>query len=238
MKKHLKNIALIAMVASLLFLYGFANLRNQYQPIKDVQVDFKEVTDYYIHENDVYKLLIQSKDSVNILAKENVNLKVLETNLELNDMIRNAQVYMTVDGLLTAEIQQRKPILRFFDKQFQYLDEAGEIMPLSPHYSARVPVAFGFTTSDAPELFPLAQAIEKDAFLKQQIISLTKSKQGELELVLRDTDFSVIFGDLKDVERKLSNLKVFFAKAKEDQKLAEYKKINLQFGNQVVCTKQ
>ncbi|GGE39737.1 cell division protein FtsQ/DivIB [Psychroflexus planctonicus] len=238
MKWNWNNIAFVGIVASLIFLYGFANQRNQKKEIKSVDIEFAEVSEFYIQDEDVYKLLIQSKDSINNLTKESLDLKVLESYLEANEMIKNAQVYLTVDGLLGAEIEQRKPILRFLDGSFHYLDDEGLIMPMSTNYSARVPIAFGFTSEDAMELFQLANAIYNDAFLQQQITSIHKNSNGEIYFELRDTDFKVDFGDLQDIDLKLANFKAFFAKAKKDGRLTDYMKVDLQFGKQVVCTRK
>jgi cell division protein FtsQ len=162
----------------------------------------------------------------------------MENYLESNEMIKTAEVYLTIDGLLSAEIEQRKPILRFFDGGFHYLDDEGLIMPLSAHHSARVPVAFGFSSDEALELFPLAEAIYEDSFLQQQIIEIHKNSKGKLYFELRDTDFKVNFGNLQEIDLKLANFKVFYTKAKKDGKLIDYKKVDLQFGNQVVCTQK
>lgn len=238
MKWNWNNIAFICLVASLIFLYGFANQRNLKKEIKSVGIEFYEVSEFYIQDEDVYKLLIQSKDSVNNLTKESLDLKVLENYLEANEMIKNAQVYLTVDGILGAEIEQRKPILRFLDGGFHYVDDEGLVMPMSNHYSARVPIAFGFTSEEAIQLFPLAEAIYTDAFLQQQITSIHKNSNGEIYFELRDTDFKVDFGDLQHIDLKLANFKAFFAKAKKDGRLTDYMKVDLQFGKQVVCTKK
>jgi cell division protein FtsQ len=44
-------------------------------------------------------------------------------------------------------------------------------------------------------------------------------------------------GQIKQLEKKISNLKAFYIKATKDKVLDKYSKVNLQFGNQVVCTK-
>ena len=211
MKLNWNNILFTALCGSLVFLYGFANHRNETRKLKSVQIEFAEVAEFFIEENDVYKLLIQSNEAFENLTKESVDLKVLEANLENNEMIKDAQVFLSIDGVLGAEIEQRKPILRFLDGGFQYLDEDGLIMPLSNHYSARVPVAFGFNSQEALGLFPLARAIHKDVFLKQQITALHQTEIGEVYMEVRDANFKVDFGDLNNIDLNLANFKAFFA---------------------------
>jgi len=42
----------------------------------------------------------------------------------------------------------------------------------------------------------------------------------------------------ENLDKKISNLKAFYQKAKKDKTLYKYSKVNLQFENQVVCTKK
>ena len=60
----------------------------------------------------------------------------------------------------------------------------------------------------------------------------------EISLKLRLLDFEVLVGTLDNLEIKLQNLKAFYQKAKKDTMLDVYKSVNLQFDNQVVCTKK
>ena len=48
----------------------------------------------------------------------------------------------------------------------------------------------------------------------------------------------MLFGVRENLETKLKNLKAFYQKAKKDMMLDVYKSVNLQFDNQVVCTKK
>ena len=60
----------------------------------------------------------------------------------------------------------------------------------------------------------------------------------EISLKLRLLDFEVSVGNIDNLEVKLKNLKAFYQKAKKDNMLDIYKSVNLQFDNQVVCTKK
>jgi len=55
---------------------------------------------------------------------------------------------------------------------------------------------------------------------------------------MRLLDFEVLVGNIDNLEVKLKNLKAFYQKAKKDNMLDIYKSVNLQFDNQVVCTKK
>ena len=53
----------------------------------------------------------------------------------------------------------------------------------------------------------------------------------------RKYNFKIDFGQLINVEQKFKNYKAFFQKVVLDSSIAEYKKIDLRFAEQVVCTK-
>ena len=57
-------------------------------------------------------------------------------------------------------------------------------------------------------------------------------------LKTRSLDFEIFLGSLDHLNKKINNLKAFYQKAMKDQTLTNYKKVNLQFENQVVCTKK
>ena len=44
-------------------------------------------------------------------------------------------------------------------------------------------------------------------------------------------------GNVKNLDKKINNLKAFYQKNLKEKTLENYSKVNLQFDNQVVCTK-
>ena len=48
---------------------------------------------------------------------------------------------------------------------------------------------------------------------------------------------SVKIGSFDAIEKKINNYKVFYAKMKDSSLIEEYYKVNLQFINQVICSK-
>jgi cell division protein FtsQ len=232
---YIKPLLLIVVVA---FLYGFAEKRHKSRGISEVSVKFTDTENLYVTEEVVNKLLIQNNSSVSSIDKETLDLNRVESLLNNHDMIENAEVYLTLDGKLAAEVSQRKPIGRVMGNSSFYLDKNGEIMPLSPFYSARVPVMFGFDGSNVVEAHPVLEHIRRDRFLTHHITGVRRLRGGKLLLELRDMDFALYFGDSSNVALKFNNFKAFYKKAKKENKLNTYKKVNLQFGDQVVCTKK
>ncbi|MFV9482999.1 cell division protein FtsQ/DivIB [Christiangramia sp. ASW11-125] len=238
MKRSLKFIQPLILILLVGGLYGFAEHRHKNRKLTDIKVSFTETENLYVTEEVVNKLLIQSNDSVSSIDKETLDLNRVEAMLNDHDMIENAEVFLTLDGKLKATVSQRKPIGRVAGNSSFYLDRNGEIMPLSEYYSARVPLMFGFDGSTVAEVYGIVSYIQNDDFLRKHVTGITRLNAEAYALELREDDFQIYFGDTTEIDLKFNNFKAFYKKATKDKKLNTYKKVNLQFGDQVVCTKK
>ena len=172
------------------------------------------------------------------MPKETLDLNGLESTLNKNPIIEFAEVYVNVEGKLTAKVKQKTPIARVLGNNSYYIDSNGGVMPLSKNYTERVPFVTGFVKkSNLDIVYKVADYVLKDEFLKQNVIEIHQNKNNSIDLKLRQTKFVVHLGQIKQLEKKISNLKAFYIKATKDKVLDKYSKVNLQFGNQVVCTK-
>jgi len=193
----------------------------------------------YITQETVNKLLIQNKESITSVPKEILDLNGLESVLNSNSMIKSAEVYVTVNGEVKAEVEQRKPIARVNTNVSYYIDDQGLYMPLSSNHSARVPLVTGFVDKNQLEnVFIIADKIHNDAFLKKHIVEIHQNEDKSINLKTRVLDFEIALGKLEHLDKKINNLKAFYQKAKKDNALINYSKVNLKFENQVVCTKK
>ena len=236
--KRLGYIKTALLLAVTIFLFAFAKNRNAGRSISAPQVHFTNSENLYITEDAVNKLLIQTGLQGKAVAEEILDLKEVEAVLNADAMIENAEVYLNIDGKLGAKITQRKPIARVFDGSSYYLDRQGLPMPLSPYHSARVPILTGVSQSQLQEVFPVVTYLGKDPFWVRHLTAIHRQGNGTLELSLRGMDFVVHLGKAEDLERKLNNFKAFYQKAIQDEKLHTFEKVDLRFGNQVVCTKK
>lgn len=224
------------------FLYGFASHRNSKKEIEDINVVFENGDNLFVSYETVNKLLIQNLKSNENQSKENINLNNLEQFVQNNDMIENAEIFLTLNGGLGALITQRTPVLRVANSTGSYYyDKQGKEMPLSNNYSARVPITSSkITTQNCSDIICLANKIKNDEFLRKQIIGINQIENkstNQFELETRLGNQTIIFGELKRVDEKIKKLKVFYQKSISDNTLDKYKTINLKFKNQMVCAK-
>ncbi len=239
MKKYVSFLKGLLLIAFVVFLYGFSSLRNKVKKIDNIDIEFENGDNLFITYEMVNKLLIQNYNGLINQPKENIFLKELEETLLSNKMIENAEVFLSVNGELGAVIKQKTPIARVNQSgQSYYIDSKGNKMPLSSHYSARVPIVEGVYVGDiSEEIFVLAKLIYEDEFLKKQIVGITQTPKKEFLLETRVGNQTIELGDLQQIDKKIKKLKVFYHKVLNDKTLDKYKKINLMYNNQVVCTK-
>lgn len=239
MKKLLPYIKGLLLVAFVVFLYGFSASRNKAKNIKEIEVNFTNGDNLFITYETVNKLLIQNHGELKSQPKETIFLNKLEHTLSSNEMVENAEVFLSGNGTLGVTITQKTPIARITDSdQIYYLDRLGGKMPLSSNYSARVPIVKGIQNGKiSNEIFRLAKYVYEDKFLRKQIVGIEQASDGSYFLRTRVGDQIVELGTLNKLEFKAKKLKSFYQKTINDRTLEKYKKINLKYSNQVVCTK-
>ncbi|WP_242091821.1 cell division protein FtsQ/DivIB [Aestuariivivens sediminicola] len=172
------------------------------------------------------------------MIKETLDLNQLERALNSNPMIKSAEVYVSVNGTLNVDVEQKTPIARVTTNASYYIDDEGVFMPLSNNYSARVPLITGFVEkNNLNTIYKVAKKVNEDEFLKKNVIEIYQNYRMEIFFRLRRCDFLVKLGTEKSLDKKINNLKVFYKKKLKEHTLNSYSQINLQFDNQVVCTK-
>ena len=233
------NMRLVMMIIAVISLFSFTSYRNSMRKIKKTEVIFVGENSFFVKPEMVNKLLIENNNDLKTIHKVDLDLEELERSLSKQEMIQEADVFVSVDGVLKAVVKQKTPVGRVFNEEGSfYIDYSGNKMPLSENHTARVPLLSGKITEVKKEkLSEVLRMIDEDEFLKKNIIGVQVLPNGSLILANRNYDFKIDFGRTINIERKFKNYKAFFQKAALDSTLNKYKRINLKFTKQVVCIK-
>ena len=204
MKKfNWKIIRLGLMLGIVIFLYGFSTVKNHNRIIKAKNIEFVNEDTPFISHAMVNKLLIQNHlDGQNII-KDKVDLKMLEHAIEGHQMVKKADVFMTIDGVLKVKIEQKKPMARVVvnDSISYYIDENGAFMPLSENFTARVPIISGeIHHKNKKQCIALLAFIHQHEFLSQHVIGLEITGQQEAVLKVRNYRHEVFLGKMTDIQ--------------------------------------
>ena len=233
------NWGKILLVLSLIFSIGVlyaSNLKNNSRIINKIHVKIIPNSSYFISadsiRNTINKYILTSKDSI--------SLSKIEQEIDKNTYVEKSQVYMMIGQELNIDIKQKEPIARVItsDSIF-YLDKNSNFMSLSKLKSSNVPLIFGFSEySDLKYLTEISLMIKNDEFLNKNISQIFIKDDQKIDLKMRGNNTIIEFGNNNRLKNKIQNLKAFYNRAISKNEIDKYKKINLQFENQVVVVKK
>ena len=233
------NWSKILLVFVFLFSIGIlyaSNYFNNNRLIEDIDVVIQPNSSFYIStdsvKNSIKKYIYTSKDSISITK--------IEDELDKNTFVEKSQVYTAVGHKLFVNIKQKEPVARVItNDSIFYLDKNSNFMSLSKLHSADVPIIFGFNQfSDLDYLTKISLMIRDDKFLNQNITQIIINDNQEINLKLSGLNTFIELGHNNKLEKKIQNLKAFYNRAIRKNDMEKYKKVNLQFENQVVAVKK
>ena len=261
MRKVRNILIFVSIVAYLTVTLSFVANKHSELVCKAVEVRIIDsAKNGFIQPADIHKLL-QNKN-IKLIGKnfENINLKALEAELSTFTPVENAEIFKTATGKVVIEIQQRNPIVRFFDYlgRSYYIDDKGYLMRISGKYTSHVPVANGLISappevkktlnvmslqkpdkrSILAELYQLAQYIEDHEFWKAQVQQIYVNNNYDFELIPRVGSHVIVFGDISNCEEKFQNLESLYINGLNAVGWNKYETINLKYKGQVICTKR
>ncbi|KPM32356.1 Putative cell division protein [Croceitalea dokdonensis DOKDO 023] len=238
MKINWNLFKVLSLLLAIVGLYGFADHRSKTKNVENISVQFLGENNLFLTEEAVNKMLIQKFGSLKNTPKEQVVLDTIEMTIANSPMVKNAQVYLSVEGELISKIVQRKPIGRIEGISKFYLDDMGKRMPLSKYHSARVPIITGKITGKSLEdAYVILNFVMGDDFLRKNVIGIHIEDEDKYQLKFRLENFVVNLGGIENLEGKFKNFMAFYVKATKDDTLNDYVAVSLEFENQVVCTK-
>ncbi len=238
MKNIKYNIGIVFALGILMLLFMFSKKRNHQREVIQDKVEFIGDQRLFLSEDFVNKLLIQKVKNDSIPTKETLVLNEKEHLIENEVYVDNAEVYMSVNGHVSAQVKQRVPVARIYGSQPKYIDVSGKLLPLSKNNSVRVPLVYYFSPKHKTNLLMLLEKIKEDYFLEKLVVGINCLPNNNYGLRMRNHDFLVHVGNVSQLDLKFKNLKAFYAKAQKDNLFDTYAHVNLSVVNQVICTKK
>lgn len=206
-------------------------------------VNIGDSTDYkFVNKLDILKHINSENINPNGLSYKNIHLQTMEKKIENIPFVKGAQCYKSPGGYLCVDITQRKPILRIkTPTQDLYLDSEGALMHTSPSFTAYVPVLLSEKTLNKSylktDIYEFASYVYNDKFLKALVEQLYIDANGKLEMVPRIGSQIVVLGSTEGYKKKMIRLKRLYESGFSKVGWNKYKKIDLTYDNQAVCTR-
>lgn len=262
--KKLKHILVWGLIiAYIAVAMSFVKEKRNKILCHDIKVDILDsLHNGFITITDIEDFLHETDMNVIGMPVGLINTRDLERKLKLYASVKKSEVYVTLEGDIRVEIDQRNPIVRVINKRGQsyYIDQEGTVMPLSSKYSSHVLIANGnivehfevnrtreiYCNADENwnknrlvcDLYDLSKFIYEDDFWRSQIEQIYVNDESEFELIPRIGAHIIYLGSIENYKTKFRNLRAFYLQGLNKVGWNDYNKINLKFDNQVICTKR
>lgn len=245
------GFAWLISLAGVVVLLSFINIKKQTVKCTDVKILIPGA-DNFIEREEIDQILREDQGVLLGRNIENINIHKIEKKLQSNPYIAFAKVYVEMDGVLHIEVKQRQPVVRILNSSGQdfYIDNDGLKMPISSNFTANVLVATGnitevfgsrvdtLHTKLAHDIYKTALFIKRDTLWDSQIEQLVVDQKNDIELIPRVGDQRIILGNADSLEKKMTNLLLFYKKAMPQVGWDAYRTINIKYTNQIVCEKR
>jgi cell division protein FtsQ len=235
------NIALWLLgISALVFLLAFEYAAERDVVFRALQIDVEQPAgQLFINREDIAQHLDAVDDSLYYRSISAINSSLLEESLENHPFIASAEVFSTLDGLVSVRVKQKEATARVITaSRHHYLDAEGHPFPTTRSYSARVPVFTGNTDStNIYQASILLQKIDQEPYFDGWLAEIHIVSNGNFELIPLAGKHRVIFGDTTNSTEKLRKLKAFYRTVVNANNLNDWKTLNLAYSNQLVSTK-
>ncbi|OEJ99508.1 cell division protein FtsQ/DivIB [Roseivirga misakiensis] len=232
-------------------MISFVEKRELGYRIEDIDVEIENAFEnFFIDEADVMSLIMENEgDSILGDQYGRVSLRAIESRIESHSFVKDAEVFRDLKGHLVVKARQNKPVARLISNRGEsaYLGEDGDVLPVSPKYTARVPVITGKYVSDMLELsnvnereddaniFAMVNFINEDKFWAKQVGQIIINASDDIVMYPQVGNQMLEFGDANNIERKFKNLKIFFKEIMPTKGWNTYKRVNVAFKDQIIC---
>lgn len=262
MKHLLKYLpfAALLIIALAAIVYGQKQRQNDVCKRISITINSDSAGNQLLVEEDIMLILNLLHDTVGKRIQD-FNLLRIEQQISENPFVYTTQAYFNVFNVLNINVVQREPFVRIMSETGDYyIDTAGYILPLSPHFTPRVLVASGeiaqgyrknFSIIEQPDndsvaaehsilldIFQLSRTIANDLLLQASIEQIYVHKGNEFLLISKVGPPKIEFGTIENYQQKLQNVTAFYKSEKAQENWNNYQSINVKYKNQVVAIKK
>ena len=257
MRKVLNILLLVVTLSGFLVLCGYYVYQHFTAPLGDLNLSIERNGEKgFIDDIDTRQVIMNVCDTVNNDQIYMIPLDSLRNALASNPWTTEVEASINLKGVLDVSLVECEPVMRIYNISGRsvYLDADGNIYPENKNYTPHLLIASGYAkfpveklgnvndslyvNTDLPKLYEVMTSVLADDYAKNCVKQIYLDGKKNYIFSLNNTDIFVIFGDANNIGEKLFKMKHFFKKMLGNPELDNYKSINLNYKNQVVCTKK
>ncbi len=258
MRKVLK-ILLFIPVVYLIVLPVYIAVSSNSKPCGGIEIVIKDSSDYHFVTKRQLLNIVNS-GSARILGrpvKEVLTGEIEGRIYELRE-VKEAEVYITIDGIMHVFVDQRDPVMRVIPAEGgdYFIDKEGIVIRKRNLYTPRLHIVGGnvnisqamlngvsildtsIKKSVLKDIYYLVDVINADDFWSAQIDQIFVDNNNEIDLIPRVGNQLIHLGSIDNLDGKLRNLEAFYDDVLPEVGWNKYSVINLEFKDQIVCKKR
>ena len=258
MRKVLKILLIIPVLYLILipvFLVSSANSRR----CKGISIDIKDSSDYhFVTKRQLLNLVYGSTGKITGKPVKDVSVSEIESKINGLRELKEAEVYMTIDGTIHVYANQRNPVMRVMPNgggDF-FIDHDGVVVRKRNLYTPRLHIVEGnvnissamlngvsvldtsIKNSILKDIYYLVEYINDNSFWSAQIDQIYVDNNDQIDLIPRVGNHVIHLGTTENLEGKLRNLATLYDKVLPEVGWNKYSVINLEYKDQIVCKKR
>ena len=209
----------------------------------------------FVGRSDVEKWLEEEYRAYAGMPLDSVDLGRIEQIVAAHSAVREAEAWLTDDGILHVQLSQRQPVVRFEDGQHAcYADAGGFLFPIPEKGGADVPVVdgnlpiklskgFKGLPEDPAQLQWLMQVIGlteamKGTVWEKDIARMSVDAKQDLVLYPREGRERFLFGPPVRVQEKFALMEAYYQSVAPSKEAGYYGVVDLRYKGQLVCRKK
>jgi cell division protein FtsQ len=256
--KIIVKILFFIPVLYLIIMPAFFSKSAGTYPCRRVSIDIADSSDYhFITKRNLLSLVNGTSKIVGRPVAE-VPVEEIERKIKGLNELKEAEIYMGVDGTMHVYADQRDPVMRVVPSGGgdYFIDNEGVIVRKRNLYNPRLHVVTGNITITQKmlsgvsvldtsikntilrDIFHLVNYIRTDSFWSAQIDQIHVDGDDEIDLIPRAGSHIIHIGTVENLDGKLRNLEAFYEKVLPEVGWNKYSVINLEYRDQIVCRKK
>lgn len=245
MKKRTGYIAFFAVAAAFV---AFAVLMERApSPAPRVRIDVRESSGLGFVDYDQVKSYVEKNLARTAPDSVSGRLLPIERRLAADPYVERALVYRQPSGDIKVELWEEQPSFRILtDSGNYYVSRRDAVIPVKAGVGVDVPLVYGQADhASFPQVREMIRRLEEDKFFSRQAVGIEVSRRikggkpvYDYAVDTRAGGLRVVFGPAEELDVKFANFAVIYAYLYSAGRTDDYKVVNLEFGNYLICKKK
>ncbi len=246
----IQKLFFIVLVIGFVILSTAAKIKKEQNVVKGVEVKVDRSKGHFFVDEEYIIKTFEEQLPRKGERITNKSLTGLKKRIVQNAFLKDAFIYKNRHNDVAIYIEQRTPICRVLDVtgKSYYIDQEMNKFPLSTSYTPKVPLITGYVPDNGlmegivqeermKKIISNIVEIRKDDFWTSMISQYYIGPNGKLEFITRLGNYRVSFDENGNINDQLRRLEIFFYEIAQNKGWNKYKKVDIKFNNQIVCSK-